>query len=261
MAAENRSTAWNGSTLACLNQAMVISMLLATFKVSCAQYTDARKLEFPKGFDPFKTLGIAKKGKDGLDLPEKDTLKKAYKKAALKWHPDRCKGDKDKCEKKMAEVALAQEVLSDNRKLQQWDATQVDRLGSKGPKEKMGSFSGADFESFGGGGFGEGGFGGFNFGQGGQRKKRDKPKKQKSPPSPPPPPPPKPREQGWKDVKVSDKISGPKGSQVQTITRELKLPNGQIKVEVAERTCYPNQVECNEKVLERYRRRPEKDEM
>eukprot|EP00746_Dinoflagellata_sp_MGD_P076862 gnl/MRDRNA2_/MRDRNA2_30908_c0_seq1.p1 gnl/MRDRNA2_/MRDRNA2_30908_c0~~gnl/MRDRNA2_/MRDRNA2_30908_c0_seq1.p1 ORF type:complete len:209 (+),score=37.45 gnl/MRDRNA2_/MRDRNA2_30908_c0_seq1:100-726(+) len=128
----------------------MLCALLALFKVSYGQYTDARKLEFPKGFDPFKTLGIPKKGQDGLDLPDKDVLKKAYKKGAIKWHPDRCKAEKEVCEKKMSEIALANEVLQDSRKLQQWDATRVDRLGGnkrKGPREGMGSFSGADFSS------------------------------------------------------------------------------------------------------------------
>ena len=50
--------------------------------------------------------------------PSACDIKKAYKKAALKWHPDRCK-DKSKkksFEKKFKDIGKAYEVLSDPQK-------------------------------------------------------------------------------------------------------------------------------------------------
>mmetsp|Transcript_104355 Transcript_104355/g.294932 ORF Transcript_104355/g.294932 Transcript_104355/m.294932 type:complete len:155 (-) Transcript_104355:634-1098(-) len=58
-------------------------------------------------------------------------MKKAFKKAALQWHPDRCKRKRpvEECEARMEDVHLAQEVLSDDRRLQMWEAWESDRLG------------------------------------------------------------------------------------------------------------------------------------
>jgi len=85
-------------------------------------YSDAETQSFPKGFNPWSTLGL----KPSRKVPSKDELKTAYKAAAKQWHPDKCKDNKEKCEKKMSQAALANTVLSDGRRLQQWEAWRMD---------------------------------------------------------------------------------------------------------------------------------------
>jgi len=64
----------------------------------------------PKGY--YKTLGL------GKDATPKD-IKKAYRKLALKWHPDVCK-EKD-AEEKFKKLAEAYEVLSDAKRRKEYD--------------------------------------------------------------------------------------------------------------------------------------------
>ena len=78
--------------------------------------------------DYYEVLGIPK------DATEKD-IKKAYRKLAFKWHPDKNPDNKKEAEEKFKEVNEAYSVLSDPEKRRQYD---------------MGGF---DFESF---GFGDG---------------------------------------------------------------------------------------------------------
>jgi DnaJ family protein B protein 4 len=47
---------------------------------------------------------------------DEEEIKKAYRKAALKWHPDRHQSDKEVAEKKFKEISEAYEVLSDKNK-------------------------------------------------------------------------------------------------------------------------------------------------
>lgn len=120
--------------------------------------------------DYYEVLGVSKTAGD-------DEIKKAYKKLAIKYHPDRNPDNKE-AEEKFKEAAEAYSVLSDKQKRQQYD-----QFGFDGPK--MGGFGGggfADFDLndilqsvFGAGGFGGGFGGGFNpfgggFGGGGKRK-------------------------------------------------------------------------------------------
>lgn len=78
-----------------------------------------------------------------------DELKKAYRKQALEWHPDRHKDEKEAAEKRFKEINEAYQVLSDPQKKSAYD-----------------QFGHQAFEP--GGGFGRaGGAGGFG-GQGGQ---------------------------------------------------------------------------------------------
>lgn len=83
--------------------------------------------------DYYEVLGVSK----GATESE---IKKAYRKMAIKYHPDKNPDDKD-AEEKFKEAAEAYEVLSDNQKRQQYD-----QFGHAG----MGG-------GFGGGGFGGGG--------------------------------------------------------------------------------------------------------
>ena len=83
------------------------------------------------GKDYYQTLGV---GKDASD----DEIKRAYRKMAMKYHPDRNKGDKAS-ENMFKETAEAYEVLSDSQKKARYD-----QYGEEGLK---GAFSGS------GGGF------------------------------------------------------------------------------------------------------------
>ncbi len=108
--------------------------------------------------DYYEVLGVDK----GAGEPE---LKKAYRKQAMKFHPDRNKGD-DEAEKKFKEAAEAYEVLSDPQKRAQYD-----RFGHAGVNGQ-GGFGGGGVEFdmedifsrfgdiFGGGFFGDDLFGG-----------------------------------------------------------------------------------------------------
>lgn len=63
--------------------------------------------------DYYSTLGVSKDATAG-------DLKKAYRRLAMKYHPDRNKGDKDS-EAKFKVVSEAYEVLSDTQKRQRYD--------------------------------------------------------------------------------------------------------------------------------------------
>ncbi len=80
--------------------------------------------------DYYEVLGIPR------DAPESD-IKKAYRKLALKYHPDKNPGDK-KAEQKFKELAEAYEVLSNAEKRQRYD-----QFGHEG----LGGASGAHFHS------------------------------------------------------------------------------------------------------------------
>ncbi|PJF17725.1 hypothetical protein PSACC_02466 [Paramicrosporidium saccamoebae] len=71
--------------------------------------------------DYYSVLGVPRDA-------DEDTLKKAYRKLALKWHPDR-NPDKTAAEKKFKEVSEAYEVLSDKEK-----RTVYDQYGEEGLK-------------------------------------------------------------------------------------------------------------------------------
>ena len=67
-----------------------------------------------------------------------DEIKKAYRKLAMKYHPDRNQGDKE-AEAKFKEISEAYEVLSDDSKKQQYD-----QFGHEGLKSAFGP-GGFDF--------------------------------------------------------------------------------------------------------------------
>jgi len=108
-----------------------------------------------------------------------DEIKKAYRKKAIQYHPDKNPGDKQS-EEKFKEAAEAYEVLSDTQKRQRYD--QYGHAGVGGASGN-GGFGGGGmnmddiFSHFGdifGGHFGGGGFSGFGGQQrgGGQRVRR-----------------------------------------------------------------------------------------
>uniref|UniRef100_A0A3Q3JYR7 J domain-containing protein n=1 Tax=Monopterus albus TaxID=43700 RepID=A0A3Q3JYR7_MONAL len=86
------------------------------------------------GKDYYKTLGISKGATD-------EDIKKAYRKQALKWHPDKNKSAA--AEEKFKEIAEAYEVLSDPKKRDIYD--QYGEEGLKGGNGPSGDGQGSTF--------------------------------------------------------------------------------------------------------------------
>lgn len=125
----------------------------------------------------YECLGISKDASS-------DEIKKAYRKQALKYHPDR-NPDSTDAEKQFKEISEAYEVLSDDQKRRMYDqygkdAVQGAGMGGGGQgfasmdealRTFMGAFGGAGsetiFESFFGGG---GGHGGRSYSQGASKR-------------------------------------------------------------------------------------------
>lgn len=83
------------------------------------------------GKDYYKILGVDKSAND-------EQLKKAYRKLALKWHPDRNPNNKEEAEKKFKEIGEAYDVLTDPKKRNIYD-----QLGEEGLKGGFGGGGGA----------------------------------------------------------------------------------------------------------------------
>ena len=106
--------------------------------------------------DYYKILGVPKNA-------TQDEIKKAFRKLAIKYHPDKTKGDKSK-EEKFKEVSEAHEVLSDPEKRKKYD-----QLGANWKQYQnangAGQQGGFDWSQFTGGGGSQwgGNAGGFSF--------------------------------------------------------------------------------------------------
>ncbi len=99
------------------------------------------------GKDYYATLGVAKSAAD-------DEIKKAYRKLAIKFHPDKNPDNREAAEAKFKEITEAYEVLSDSKKRQLYDQYGEDGVKNGGGG---GAHSAADiFSQFFGGGFGGG---------------------------------------------------------------------------------------------------------
>lgn len=73
----------------------------------------------PEAIDPYKVLNAPTNASS-------DEIKRAYRKAALKWHPDKAAGDADskaKAHTRFTEVAFAYAILSDSRRRKRFDDT------------------------------------------------------------------------------------------------------------------------------------------
>ena len=80
--------------------------------------------------DYYKVLGVDK----GASV---DDIKKAYRKLALKHHPDRNPSDKKRAEEKFKEISEAYAVLSDPEKRKQYDEFGTDAFRQKFTQEDI----------------------------------------------------------------------------------------------------------------------------
>ena len=126
-------------------------------------YKQSKKKDF------YKILGVERNAST-------DEIKKAYKKLAMQWHPDRYMDEEEKknAENKFKDITEAYSILSDPQKRQQFDsgAMDADFDGFGGMGGGMGGIDPNDIFRmfFGGGGMGGGmggGFGGMGGGMGG----------------------------------------------------------------------------------------------
>jgi len=114
--------------------------------------------------DYYEVLGV---GKDS----SADEIKKAYRKKAIQYHPDKNPGDKQS-EENFKEAAEAYEVLSNPEKKQRYDQFGHAGLGNQGGFSGGGRSMDDIFSMF-GDIFGSGGFGGFGgFSSGGRSQQR-----------------------------------------------------------------------------------------
>ncbi|KAJ4830576.1 hypothetical protein Tsubulata_017032 [Turnera subulata] len=96
------------------------------------------------GVDYYKILGVDKNASD-------DDLKKAYRKLAMKWHPDKNPNNKKDAEAKFKQISEAYEVLSDPQKRAIFDQYGEEGLKGQVPPPDAGGPGGATFFSTGDG--------------------------------------------------------------------------------------------------------------
>ena len=80
----------------------------------------------------FEILGVSETATD-------QEIRKAYKKLAIKWHPDKNPDNKKEAEEKFKEISEAYSVLSDKDKRREWENY----------RNGGGGFGGFDFDDFG----------------------------------------------------------------------------------------------------------------
>ena len=92
--------------------------------------------------DFYEILGVQRNASE-------DEIKKAYRKQAMKYHPDRNKDDKT-AERKFKEAAAAYEVLKDSEKRSAYDQYGHDafKQGGMGGAQGFGDFAGGFSDIF-----------------------------------------------------------------------------------------------------------------
>lgn len=105
-----------------------------------------QKTNTEMGRDLYDVLGVSRDASEG-------ELKKAYRKGAMQWHPDKNPSNKVEAERRFKEISEAYQVLSDPKKKEVYD-----RFGEEGLKAGMGEApssgpSGAHANHFNFGGF------------------------------------------------------------------------------------------------------------
>jgi len=88
--------------------------------------------------DYYDILGVSKNA-------SADEIKKAYRKQALAWHPDRHKDNKEEAEKRFKEINEAYQVLSDSQKKSAYDQFGHAAFTPGGGFANQGGFSGQPF--------------------------------------------------------------------------------------------------------------------
>ena len=63
----------------------------------------------------YEVLGVS-------ETATKDEIRKAYKKLAIKWHPDKNQDNKEEAEEKFKAISEAYAVLSDPKKKEEWES-------------------------------------------------------------------------------------------------------------------------------------------
>ncbi|KAL0336889.1 UNVERIFIED_CONTAM: DnaJ protein P58IPK, partial [Sesamum calycinum] len=97
-----------------------------------------RSLKLSQRKDWYKILGVSK-------TASMSEIKKAYKKLALQWHPDKNVDNREEAEAKFREIAAAYEILGDEDKRTRYDRGEdLDDMGT--------GMGGGGFNPFGGGG-------------------------------------------------------------------------------------------------------------
>lgn len=79
--------------------------------VSCLQLWARARVQ--DAMDTYRQIAEARRV---LDLPERATMeeiKSAYRRAVSRWHPDRCRGDREKCQEMTQEINAAYRVIKD----------------------------------------------------------------------------------------------------------------------------------------------------
>lgn len=110
----------------------------------------------PAKRDYYEVLGIPKSATE-------TEIKKAYRKLAIRWHPDKNPDNKKESEEKFKEIGEAYSVLSDKNKRAAYDRYGFETPGMGMGGAGAGNFQGFDFKDF---DFNFGGFGnrsGFSF--------------------------------------------------------------------------------------------------
>ena len=107
--------------------------------------------------DLYNILGVAK-------TASQDDIKKAFRKLAMKYHPDRNPDNREEAEAKFKEAKAAYDILSDEQKRAHYDRYGYDAVSGNG--------AGGGFGGFGAGGFNADIFGGGRGGRGGTRQQQ-----------------------------------------------------------------------------------------
>ena len=82
--------------------------------------------------DLYKILGVNENDSDEI-------IKKAYKKLAIRWHPDKNQGNREEAERKFKEISHAFSVIGDKDKRKEYDSMR------RGGFSSNGNFQGHDF--------------------------------------------------------------------------------------------------------------------
>ena len=77
--------------------------------------------------DYYEVLGVERKASD-------DEIKKAYRKLAVKFHPDKNPGD-PQAEEKFKDISAAYDLLGDADKRARFDRGEIDATGQERPRQ------------------------------------------------------------------------------------------------------------------------------